>query len=354
MDFAASLMNLADPRNPTSLANARGLLSANRIKSVMQLARSELLADASNFDTNADVVGCQNGVLSLAKGDLIQTEPSIMTKRLGCNFEPDAECASFKDFLDTIFDGDEDVISFVQRVVGYSLSGSTTEQCLFVLIGDGANGKTTLINVLQRLFGDYAASTPMQTLMVSRYGGQQTNDLAALVGKRFVAASEGEVGQTIAESKVKMMTGGDRIACRHLYGNQFEYDPQFKLWLATNDLPRITGTGEAIWRRFHVIKFPVTIPPDQRDGDLGKKLGAELSGILNWALEGNRDWKSQGLNPPGKVIDGTQAYRSENDTTRQFVETCCELDPKACERTSKLFEAYENWTRKSGLEALSI
>jgi len=190
--------------------------------------------------------------------------------------------------------------------------------------------------------------------MVQKFAGQQTNDLAALVGKRFVAASEGEVGQTIAESKVKMMTGGDRIACRHLYGNQFEYDPHFKLWLATNDLPRITGTGEAIWRRFHVIKFPVTIRPEQRDGDLGKKLSAELSGILNWALEGNRDWKSQGLKPPGKVIDGTQAYRSDNDTTRQFVDTCCELDAKARETTSKLFETYEIWTRKSGLEGLSI
>ena len=160
------------------------------------------------------------------------------------------------------------------------------------------------------------ASIPMQSLMEQRYGSQQTNDLAHLVGKRLVTASEGERGQKLAESKIKMMTGEDVLSCRHLYRDLFNYKPQFKLWLATNTLPTIVGTDEAIWRRIRVIPFSVTIPPDEQDKTLATRLAAELPGILNWALDGWKLWKEGGLKPPDQVVQSTGNYRTDEQLGR--------------------------------------
>ena len=159
----------------------------------------------------------------------------------------------------------------------------------------------------------------MQGLMVQRYGSQ-TNDLAHLCGKRFVVASEGERAQSLAESKIKLMTGGDRIACRALYKDFFEYIPEFKLWLATNDLPTISGMDEAIWRRIRVIEFPITIPSDQQDKDLADRLISELPGILQWAMQGLIEWRKIGLAPPECVSQSTKNYRNDNDTIGQWKE----------------------------------
>jgi len=206
--------------------------------------------------------------------------------------------------------------------------------------------------VISELLGEYAGAMPMQTLMVQKFSSQQTNDLAGLVGKRLVSASEGEANSKLAESKIKLMTGSDPISCRKLYKEFFSYVPQFKLWLATNELPKIDGTNEAIWRRIHVINFPVTIAPDQRDRDLPKRLKAELSGILNWALDGFVDWHQHGLVPPDLVTHATDAYRSENDGVRQFVDTCCERSDGIRTLTSELYSAYELWTSGSGIETI--
>ena len=156
--------------------------------------------------------------------------------------------------------------------------GHISEQCFFLLVGKGSNGKSTFLSTLQNVFGDYAVTTPAQTLMVDRYGNQQTNDLAKLVGIRFVAATETEKGQRLAESKIKRITGGDRIACRELYGHLFEYVPQFKLWLATNDPPEFSSSDESIARRIRVIEFPVTFDETAQDQQLSARLLSEVSG----------------------------------------------------------------------------
>ena len=189
----------------------------------------------------------------------------------------------------------------------------------------------------------------MHTLMQSRYGSEKTYDLAALRGKRFVAAQEGEAGERLAEAKIKLMTGGDPITCRPLYSPYETFVPQFKLWLATNELPRIMGTGEAIWRRIHVIEFPVTIPREERDPNLFEKLVAELPGILNWALEGLAEWNETGLNPPEGVIRATGEYRGESDTVRQFLAVCCAGDEAARTSVRDLHNAYAAWCDQGGL-----
>ena len=208
---------------------------------------------------------------------------------------------------------------------------------MFILIGSGAKGKSTFLRVLQHLLGDYAGTIPMQGLMEQKYGSQ-TNDLAHLFGKRLAVASEGENGQRLAESKIKTMTGGDRISCRPLYGNLFEYVPEFKLWLGTNELPTISGTDEAIWRRIRVIEFPMTIPPEQQDKRLADRLISELPGILQWAMQGCIEWGKIGLAPPASVLQSTQEYREDNNSIGQWIESACSLDATLRTSMKDLYE----------------
>ena len=191
----------------------------------------------------------------------------------------------------------------------------------------------------------------MQGLMERKYG-PQTNDLAHLLGKRLAVAAEGENGQRLAESKIKTMTGGDRISCRPLYGNLFEYVPEFKLWLRTNELPTISGTDEAIWRRIRVIEFPITSPPEQQDKRLADRLIAELPGILLWAMQGCMEWGKIGLAPPASVLQSTQEYRKDNNSIGQWIESACSLDPTLRASMKDLYNSYCSWCDSSSLEPL--
>jgi putative DNA primase/helicase len=239
------------------LGSSRSLLSKGKIDNLLTLSRHHFRVDAGSLDECRHLVGCSDGtVIDLDKQTVTAEVDSTVTKAVRCRYDPDAACPHFEKFLNEIFAGNKSVISFIQRAVGYTLSGYVTERCLFILVGNGSNGKSTLLNTLQFLLGDYAASTPAQTLMVSRHGNEQTNDLAKLVGVRCVIAAETEKSHRLAEAKIKRITGGDRIACRELYGKLFEYDPQFKIWLATNDLPSFPGGDQSISSRIRVIEFP--------------------------------------------------------------------------------------------------
>jgi putative DNA primase/helicase len=349
--FARDLATQIAGRLPGGFSQSRCLKSCGRINSLVQLSRAKLRVDWAEIDKARNLIGLADGAIyDLSCMQVVDQSQALVTKTVGANFDQDAECPNWTKFLDRTFDGAREVIAFVRRAVGYTLSGEVGEQCLFLLIGTGANGKSTFINALNHLFGDYAATVPMHTLTIQRSGGEQTNDLALLPGKRFVAASEGEPGQRLAESRIKLMTGGDQISCRRLYQEYFAFEPQFKLWLATNSLPRISGVDEAIWRRIRVIRFPVTIPVEERDPDLSYALQSELPGILNWALEGYRNWKQQKLNPPEQVTKATGEYRLDNDTVGQFIEACCEKDPWAITTAKDLYDRYAGWSEQSGYE----
>jgi putative DNA primase/helicase len=329
---------------------ARTLKSRSKINAILDLTRHQVIVVSDAIDRDKNLVGLKDGrIFNLATGSLVpMTEDIFVTKRLGATLDPGAKCPQWIRFLNEIFDGNQEIIAFVQRAVGYSLSGHVSEQCLFVLIGTGANGKSTFINVLRRVFGDYAGMTPMQTLTVMPFSTGQTNDLAAMEGKRFISASDGEAGHRLAEAKIKNMTGGDKITCRLLYKDFREFDPQFKLWVATNDLPEVTGSDDAIWRRIRVINFPIKFPENQRDPNLTAKLADEASGILNWALEGFRDWVSYGLRPPPEVIEATTSYRQENDVVGQFIEARCVSQPSEKCEMQTLYNSYSDWCDKSG------
>ena len=353
------LTQLANQVAPVGLNTSslrRILLTTTKISSLEHLLRSnpKIIVDSRGFDRESLLLGCADGsILDLDKRAISARFNSVITKQLGTTLDPNAKAPRWENFLDRIFGGDKDLLAFIQRSVGYTLIGQGSERCLFVLIGNGANGKSTFLRIILRLFGDYGAGTPMHTLMSGRYGNEKTDDLAALPGKRFVQAQEAESGQRLAEAKIKMMTGGDPITCRALYGHQFTYDPQFVLWLATNEMPDISGSSDAVWERLRIIPFDVSIPPPERDLTLFDKLTEELPGILNWAINGYHDWKEQRLNPPDKVLRTVCGYREEKDLVAQWINEECIQDPTAKSLSKDLYNTYLDWTTANHSEPLS-
>ena len=324
--------------------------SHQRITAMVKQASSQCRASPKEFDADDWLLNLENGVLNLRTLELLPHDPSLMlTKLAPVVYDPTADCPRWKAFLQRIFDGNERLIRFVQRAVGYSLTGSTREQCLFFLYGTGANGKSTFLEVIRALLGDYAATAEFSTFVADRKGSVR-NDIARLHNARLVTAIEVGEGKRFAEELIKVLTGGDTVAARFLYREFFEFKPRFKVWLAANYKPEIRGTDWAIWRRIRLIPFTVTIPPEEQIPDLAEQLKGELSGILNWALEGLKDWLANGLQPPPEVTEATEAYRAEMDIVGLFVQDACVLDPKAVTPSKELYEAFKEWANENGYE----
>lgn len=329
--------------------------SATRLKAITELAKTEpgVPVRANELDRDPWLLGVANGVLDLRTGTLrTPRREDYITKRAHVEFHAGAACPMWLAFLDRIFAGKVSLIEFMQRTAGYSLTGSTAEQCLFLLWGSGANGKSTLVNALRAMLGDYATQADAATFMARDRGGA-SSDIARLRGARLVAAVETEDGQRLAESLVKQLTGQDTIAARFLYGEHFEFSPAFKLWLAANHKPVVRGDDYAIWRRIHLIPFTVQIPEAERDKELPEKLRAELPGILNWSLEGCRAWQAQGLVPPEEVRAATAEYRREMDLLQDFFDACCVAHPAARGPQPALYAAYKAWAEAAGHHPMS-
>lgn len=277
----------------------------------------------------------------------------LITNKSNFVFQKDAKCPTWNLFLQQIFNKDNDLIHFVQKAMGYALSGDVSEQCLFILWGTGANGKSTFLNVLHHLFGDYARSTMIETFM--KKNSEQSNDLARLKGARLVTTSEIEQGKPLSESLIKTVTGEDELTARFLYGEYFSFKPTFKIFMATNHKPKIRGADNGIWRRIKMIPFTVTILPEQRDKKLTEKLIAENSGILNWLIQGYAMWKKEDLEDPDAVRQANEEYRMDMDAVGTFVNDCLELDAALQWRlhTKILYETYIKWCAKNNERVMS-
>ena len=306
--------------------------------------------DLDNYLFNAEKL-----TLNLKTGECQTPDKNnLITKKSNFIYDKNAKCPIWDMFLMQIFNNDTDLIRFVQKAMGYSLSGDTSEQCLFILWGTGANGKSTFLNVLQHLFGDYASTTRTETFM--KKTSEQSNDLARLKGARLVITSEAEQGKQLSESLIKQITGGDKLTARFLYGEFFDFVPTFKIFMATNHKPNIKGSDNGIWRRIKMIPFTVTIPPEKRDKHLTEKLIAENSGILNWLLEGYRLWEKEGLyNEPKAVAEATAEYRDDMDSIQTFINECLEVDASQKSRleNSVLYATYEKWCAKNNEHLMS-
>jgi putative DNA primase/helicase len=237
-------------------------------------------------------------------------------------------------------------------VLGYSLTGLTREHALFFAYGTGANGKSVLLSTVAGILGDYHKTAPLETFVASN-GDRHPTDLAGLRGSRLVTASETEEGRRWAEARIKQLTGGDRVSARFMRQDFFEFLPQFKLIIAGNHKPSLRSVDEAIRRRFHLIPFSVTIPTDERDGELTEKLKEEWPGILAWLIEGCEEWQRKGLRPPQAVLEATEAYLSAEDSLAAWIDERCDRDPQAWSSLSALFASWSDWAVKAGEVASS-
>ena len=292
------------------------------------------------------LLNCRNGTLNLNTGKIrAHTPDDLITRLVDIDFIPEAECPGFLRFLDKVLESKQELIDYLQRFVGYSLTGRTTEQVLVFLYGTGANGKTTLANIIEQLLGDFAAVAD-RSLLMHRDNRTSSNDVAALRGARLVKVSELNDGERLDEASVKTMTGGDMVSCRFLYGEFFSYYPDYKILLLGNYKPKVRGRDLGIWRRIHLLPFKVAIPESERDQKLFEKLKAELPGILAWAVRGCLEWQRMGLKPPAGVRDEVEAYRHSEDIFRQWIEERCVLGEAEKSPASELllsFINFSNW-----------
>ncbi len=329
--------------------------SEARLRSMISLAASEIpipiLPD--ELDRDPMRLNCLNGTLNLTTGRILaHRQEDLITKRVLVAYDPEAVCPNWLSLLRRAMGNNDELISFLQRAVGYALTGDIREQCFFILYGTGSNGKSTFLNTLCNLLGDYSVQAPADTFLARR-GEAIPNDVARLRGARFVAASEVEEGRRLSEVLVKQLTGGDRIAARFLHQDYFEFQPQFKLFMAVNHKPIVRGTDHAIWRRIRLIPWTVTIPPEEQDRQLASKLLQELPGILTWAVRGCLAWQREGISPPSDVREATADYQVEMDPLTDFLAARCELSPHVRSTAHELFGAYTQWCETNGEPSLS-
>ncbi len=326
-----------------------GAENASKQRGLLQQAAvlETLATTIMRFDTGLWETGAPNGTLDLQTGDF--TEPDrecLITMLLGTPYEPGAECPRWRRFLAEVFADDSDLISYIQRAVGYSLTGDTSEQKMFLCYGSGANGKSVFLETLSLVLGDYAGGTPFATFDAERRN-ESTNDLAALKGKRFVTLIESDEDRRLAEARIKAVTGSDRVTCRFLHQEFFTYRPSFKLWMAMNHKPIIRGTDRGIWRRILLVPFTQSFE-GKEDRTLADTLKGELPGILNWAIEGLRAWKSGGLGTARVVQAATEEYRKESDLVGQWFADCAASGPSDYVAASEAYDSFRNWCKSYG------
>lgn len=341
----------------TTAKRLRTLMSSRKISSVLKLLSvcGSVARVATEFDANDRLLNCRDALIDLEAMTAADPDPSALCeKQTACGFDPDAECPRWIKFIDAITCGDTDLAKYLRRVAGLALS-ARVEQKIFILYGRGANGKTTFVETLMELLGNYAAMTPIITLTTTKHEGSVPNDLAALVNKRMVVASEGKENRWLDESAVKRLTGGDTIKARFLFHEWFEFKPKFSLFILTNHRPRIQGTDDGIWRRIELIPFNFKFtdrsePPAKPLSEVMNEFRAEMPGILNWCLMGYADWTQNGLKTPKCVSEATDDYRNGEDVLRDFINTHLIEMQGAETAQSRIFSAYRFWCEKNNIK----
>lgn len=323
---------------------------ARRLASMVKLARGYMPVSVDELDQDPWLLNSPSGIIDLKTGELLQHDPKKnMTKMITATYDPLATCPVFENFIDGVFDGNKNIISFMQRFLGYCLTGDTREQQFIIAFGDGRNGKGTLLNLISEILADYAKNTPTEVLYSKKFD-KPSNDVARLAGARFVLASEGEKGKKFDEPLIKKMTGQDLLAARFLYKETFEFMPQFKLCMMTNDKPVASEDDAALWARIQLVPFVKKFEGAAQDKTLKYRLREpqELSGILQWLIRGCLEWQRVGLQPPEEVISATREYRSENDKIQDWMDECCVVDEKAVSSPKELYKNFQAWSLENG------
>ena len=335
----------------TSVSEAKRVASEKTIRAVERIAAADpaIAARVSDWDGDPFLLNTPGGIIHLDTGELIAHDPARMLTQM-TTASLGSACPQWRSFLEEITGYDAVLAAYLARLSGYCLSGSTEEQVFAFLYGTGANGKSVFLQTVSSLLGTYAATAPLGAFMSSRNDAHPT-DLAGLVGKRLVTVAETEPGRSWAETRIKTITGGDPIRARFMHRDFFEFTPSFKLVIAGNHRPRLSGVGEAMRRRLHLVPFGVTIPPERRDRRLIERLLAERDGILGWMLEGYADWREIGLSPPARVVQAAEDYFDEEDLVGQWIAECCACGPEHRATSRHLFQSWSGWAHDAGTEA---
>jgi len=304
-------------------------------------------ASLNDFDADPWLLNVANGTLDLRTGQLRSHQRDDLISNIAqVTYDPNADHELWDAFLNRVTDGNEELYAYLRRFVGYLLVGDVSDRSLHFLYGLGANGKTVFCEVLQRLLGEYAVTVSPDLIMLRRHSGIP-NDVARLRGVRAVFMNETAQGARFDEAKLKDLTGGDTLSARFLHQEFFDFRPTHRLIIRGNHKPAINGTDNGIWDRLRLVPFTVTIPPADQDGDLRRKLEVQLPGILNWALQGCREWQEGGLKPPIIITEAVRQYRDESDTLGRFVTECCTVRNLAQVKSSALFKRYQEFCEQA-------
>lgn len=323
----------------------RAITSSKTVHAIVSLARSDVRhrMEHNQWDVDINAINTPGGTLD-ETGFREHRREDYMTKVTAVS--PGGACPKWNEFLIRVTGGDRDLVTYLARVAGYCLTGSTVEHTMFFLYGTGANGKSVFINTLTSIWGDYAKISPMD-VFVDKQNENHPTEVARLRGARLVTAQETEKGKAWAESKVKILTGGDSIAARFMRADHFEFKPQFKLVIAGNNKPSLRGVDEAIKRRIHLVPFVVTIPKEERNVHLQEELKEEWGGILQWVFDGLAEYLRISLAPPKAVLDATEDYFSSEDDFGTWLEERCDLDPNSWCSSARLWNSWKMWCEQS-------
>jgi putative DNA primase/helicase len=354
--YKTALQTTEPERRAALVKHALKSESAGSISAMIKLAESqnEVIATVDEFDRDPWLFTVANYTIDLRTYDVREhRREDLITKMSHVRWDPAALCPQFMTFLNRIMNKNEDLIGFLQRAFGYALTGRDDEQCLFVFWGGGINGKSTLLNAVRSVFGEYATVAQSDSFLERRDPNVIRNDLADLAGTRLVTSVEIKDGKYLAEGLVKQLTGSDPMKARFLFREHFVFEPKFKLFLAVNHRPTIRGSDLAIWRRIRIVPFTVTIPEDEIDRELSEKLAQEQSGILNWLLEGCALWRRDGLGMPPEIKTATDDYRRDMDVLADWIEDCCVEDPNLMATPADMFGTYLTHCEKTKTKPIS-
>jgi len=327
------------------------LNNRSRITNVLKMAESWLPTATWKFDRDPLKLNLANGIYDLGSNKLLEhSHQHLCLKQGPVAFDNDAAAPYWDEFLNTIFGGDQELIRFVKQAVGFSLSGLCDLQALIFCYGSGANGKSTFFGVLRELLGDYYQGIQVETFLSKAFqSSSEPYELARVKGARMVVSDEVPEGRKLNESLVKNLTGGDQIHARNPYEKPFSFDPTHTLWMFGNHKPVISGMDHGIWRRIYLVPFTVTISEEQKrpQEEMMGEFRGEISGILNWALEGWKDYREYGLRVPAAVKNATSEYKSESDTMAAFISEKCVENSVAKVHTTKLFQSFKEWAKEN-------
>ncbi|HUM92567.1 MAG TPA: phage/plasmid primase, P4 family, partial [Candidatus Competibacter sp.] len=343
-----------DPSKRRSVADlARKLESGSRQSALLEMAKCRVVVHNSDLDQGRFLLNASNGTIDLKTGKVRNHSRSdLLTHDAAIQYDPNADCPTWKRFLADVFGGDTDLIEFVRRAVGYSLTGDVREQVLLICHGSGSNGKSVFLNILKKLLGRLALQAAPDLLMADRNRRHPTEQ-ADLYGRRAVVCQETEENRRLNEVLVKQLTGGDSVRARRMHEDFWEFEPTWKIWLSTNHRPEIRGTDHAIWRRVRLIPFNTTFhDPGKgdpvKDSRMEEKLTAELPGILAWAVQGCLAWVRDGLTIPDAVRAATDEYREQQDTLAAWLGECCTVKRTVAAKAADLYASYSEWCEANG------